>query len=289
MMTDTTSALPQFRSSSFRTAFTRPRTFLPQEHGGWFLFLAPLAVGLAVGGTLNGGVLVFVLAALAVFLLRQPLDLAVKALRNQRSRADLPALAAWMIIEGLVIASAGGYLVLGAGYLGLLPIGLLGAGFLATQVWASQARQARTAWSEVVGTAGLSLTAGAGYYVASGDWSSTGLALWLLCTAQGVGGVLYSRWRLRRRRLAAKDGGTGDVPRASIWMHFAGALGLAVLLAGFGWAPWAVVPLYATLLIRVLRGTRHAAPPDASVKAIGLGEGLATIIGAAWLVAAFVL
>ncbi len=86
-----------------------------------------------------------------------------------------------------------------------------------------------------------------------------------------------------------KGGGNGGMPRVSILTHYAGALGLAVLLAGIGWAPWAAVPLYLLLLGRVLRGTRRAAAPDASVKAIGLSEGLVMIFGAAWLIAAFVL
>jgi hypothetical protein len=63
--------MPDLRSngpSAWWAAFRRPQTFLPREHGGWFLFLVPLAVGLAVAGRWNGRGLAFAVAALALIL-----------------------------------------------------------------------------------------------------------------------------------------------------------------------------------------------------------------------------
>jgi hypothetical protein len=168
----------------------------------------------------------------------------------------------------------------------------VGEGLLALQLWAGSARLARTLWSEVIGAAGLALAAAGAHYAAVGAWTVTAPALWLLLAVVGVGGVLYSRWRLRRRRLALKmtvegEGGVPAPPRVSVLSHYAGGLALALLLALAGWTPWAATPLYLLLFARVAWGTRPAAQADRTVLAIGLGEGIATIVSGLWIVAAY--
>lgn len=271
-------------------SFLEPKTFLPREHGGWFLFLVPLATGLGVSEEWNGRGLMFATAASALFLARQPLDLALKAWRGKRTRADLPALLTWLAIYGGIAAAAGGALLLHERLWGLLPLGAAGAGLLVLQVWAAAARLARTLWSEVIGAAGLALAAPGAHYAATGSWSATTFALWTLMAIVGVGGVLYSRWRLRRRRLAARVNSEElppAPPRISVLSHYGAGAALAVALAWWGWAPWAIVPLYIILLGRVAWGTRPTARPDRTVLAIGLGEGIATIVSGAWIVAAY--
>lgn len=285
-MTNNIEIVPQRRWHSF----LEPKTFLPREHGGWFLFLVPLAVGLGVAGEWNGRGLAFAAAALALFLARQPLSLAIQAWRGKRTRADLPALLAWLAIYGGVVAAAGGALLLRDRLWGLLLLGAMGAGLLALQLWATAARRARTLWSEVIGTAGLALAAPGTHYAATGAWSVTAFALWAFMATIGVGGVLYSRWRLRRRRLAARASSEElppAPPRVSVLAHYGIALVVAWLLAWLGWAPWASVPLYLILLGRVVWGTRPAARPDRTVLAIGLGEGIATIVSGLWIVVAY--
>lgn len=266
------------------------KTYLPREHGGWFLFLVPLAVGLGVGWQWNGRGLLFAAAALALFLARQPLDLALKAWRGKRTRADLSALLILLAFYTALVVICGGVLLLRDRLWGLVPLAAAGAGLLALQLWAAAARLARTAWSEVIGTAGLALAASGAHYAAAGRWTVTAPVLWVLMAVVGVGGVLYSRWRLRRRRLAMRareDELPAAAPRVSVLAHYAIGLILAVLLAGLGWAPWSVAPLYALLLVRVAWGTRPAARPDRTVLAIGLGEGIATILSGVWIVAAY--
>lgn len=268
------------------------KSLLPKEHGGWFLFLVPLAVGLGVAGQLNGRAIAFIAAALALFFARQPLDMTLRSWRGKRTRADLSAVLAWLAVCALLIALASAYLFFVVRLWGLLPLGIVGAGLLALQLWAGSARLARTLWSEVIGAAGLALAAAGAHYAAVGAWTVTAPALWLLLAVVGVGGVLYSRWRLRRRRLALKmtvegEGGVPAPPRVSVLSHYAGGLALALLLALAGWTPWAATPLYLLLFARVAWGTRPAAQADRTVLAIGLGEGIATIVSGLWIVAAY--
>ncbi len=276
-------------SAPDQNATMQIKTLLPKEHGSWFLFLVPLAVGLGVAGGVNARAGAFVIAALGLFFARQPLDVVWRA---GHTRADMPPALIWLIVCALLVVGAGIYLLPVARLWGLLPLGLAGAGLLALQLWAARARLARTLWSEVIGTAGLALAAAGAHYAATGAWTVTAPVLWLLMAVVGVGGVLYSRWRLRRRRLALRMAANGEgaiaaPPRVSVLTHYGGGLALALLLALFGWAPWAVTPLYLLLLLRVAWGTRPAARPDRTVLAIGLGEGIATIASGLWVVAAY--
>ena len=252
----------------------------------------PLAVGIGVAGRLNGGAAAFVIAALALFFTRQPLDLALRSWRGKRTRADLPALLIWLAVCGILIGAAGGWLLLRERLWALLPLGIVGGGLLALQLWAGSARLACTLWSEVIGTAGLALAAAGVHYAAIGARTITAPILWALMAIVGVGGVLYSCWRLRRRRLALKAAGDGEggpsaPPRVSVLSHYGGGAVLTLLLASLDWMPWAVLPLYILLFARVAWGTRPAAQPDRTVLAIGLGEGIATILCGIWIVMAY--
>jgi len=172
----------------------RLKALLPREHGGWFLFLVPVAVGLGVAGQFNGRGDAFVVAALALFCARQPLGMALKSWRGKRTLADLPLLLAWLAVCALLMAATSAYLLVVARLWGLLPLGIVGAGLLALQLWAGSARLARTLWSEVIGAAGLALAAAGAHYAAIGAWTITTPVLWLQMAIVGVGGVPYSRW-----------------------------------------------------------------------------------------------
>src|SRR5574337_856184 len=75
---------------------------LPTDHGSWVFLLIPLLVGLFAGGRWTPAILPLVVAALAAFLLRQPVTIAVKAYSGRRSRSDLPAARFWMLVYGLI-------------------------------------------------------------------------------------------------------------------------------------------------------------------------------------------
>jgi hypothetical protein len=95
--------------------FLKRHIALPNEHGAWVFLLSPLLIGLfagrAAGGAWTAAAGWLCLAALAAFLLRQPVSMAVKAQAGRRSRADLPAAVFWIAVYGLAALMAVGALV----------------------------------------------------------------------------------------------------------------------------------------------------------------------------------
>jgi hypothetical protein len=62
----------------------RSHIAVPQEHGSWVLLFTPLATGLFAGGSFTIGSLALVSAAVALFLMRQSLTMAVKVLSGRQ-------------------------------------------------------------------------------------------------------------------------------------------------------------------------------------------------------------
>ena len=75
---------------------------LPVEHGGWGLLLEPVVIALVAVPSAAGGLLS--LAALGLFLARQPLKVAVDDL--QRGRSVPRTKAAWMVAAAYLASAA---------------------------------------------------------------------------------------------------------------------------------------------------------------------------------------
>src|SRR5512134_2222532 len=68
---------------------------IPQDHGSWVFLFSPLLIGLFAGGQWSFASLVLLLGALAAFLLRQPVTIAVKIFSGRRPRRELQAAIFW--------------------------------------------------------------------------------------------------------------------------------------------------------------------------------------------------
>ena len=89
-----------------KPSYFRKQIFLPQDHGSWVFIFSPLLIGLFLGETFTLASLSLVIAALAAFLLRQPITMAVKAYAGRRPKTDLPAAAFWTVVYGGIILIA---------------------------------------------------------------------------------------------------------------------------------------------------------------------------------------
>src|SRR5919109_2479540 len=91
---------------NMQPSYFRKQIFLPQDHGSWVFIFSPLLVGLFAGGRFALASLSLVLAAIAAFLIRQPITIAVKAYSGRRPKSDLPAAWFWIMLYGLIILIA---------------------------------------------------------------------------------------------------------------------------------------------------------------------------------------
>ena len=55
------------------SSYFRRQIALPQDHGSWVFLLSPLLIGLFTGGQFSAASAALIVAALAAFLIRQPL------------------------------------------------------------------------------------------------------------------------------------------------------------------------------------------------------------------------
>lgn len=179
---------------------------LPAEHGAWVFLLSPLAIGLALGGRLTSGSLSLVIAALAAFLVRQPVTIIVKALSGRRPRSELGPAGFWLAVYGLIGALAvAGMLLLGDAYILLLAIPAIPV--FGWHLWLVSRRDERQQMLvEMAGGAILALAAPAAYWVGKNHYDPLGWLLWVLAWLQTAGSIIFIYLRLKQRRLVDKPG-----------------------------------------------------------------------------------
>ena len=174
---------------------------LPTDHGSWVFLLSPLLIGLFAGGRWTPAVVPLVVAALAAFLLRQPVTIAVKAYSGRRSRSDLPAARFWILIYGLIglLAVA---ILFALGFWYLLVLALPAAPVFGWHLYlVSRREERRQLGVEIVGSGVLALAAPAALWVTLGHADPRGWWLFALTWFQSAASIVYAYLRLEQREL----------------------------------------------------------------------------------------
>lgn len=185
---------------SIRDSFHR-HVALPTDHGSWILLLGPVAIGVAAARHGSWPTVHLVLAALAGFLARQPITLAVKAYSGRRSRHVLPQAWFWIAVYGTAAAAPlAALILLGFGF--VLVLALPGLPVLAWHlVLVARRAERRQQGVEVAAAGVLALAATGAYWVGVGSAEPAGWWLWLLCWAQSATAIVYAYMRLEQRAL----------------------------------------------------------------------------------------
>lgn len=243
------------------SALFRRQIALPQDHGSWVFIASPLLIGLFAGRSFGPASAVLVAAAMAAFLIRQPVTMAIKVWSGRRPRTDLAAAgfwtAAYAAVLGLAIAAL---ITLGAGF--ILLLALPAAPIFAWHLLlVSRRAERRQLWVEVLGTGALALSAPAAYWVGIGRYDPAGWLLWGLVWAQSAASIAYAYLRLEQRvwKRAPARGERFSAARGPI--AFAGANLLASIALGplAGAQPvWIFLP-FALQFGETLWGTDHPA------------------------------
>lgn len=186
-------------------SYLKKQVALPQDHGSWVFILSPLLIGIFTSGVFQLPSVYLVMAAMAAFLIRQPVTVIVKTLSGRRSAADRIPARFWLLVYGILIAAAlTGLILSGNGY--ILYLAIPGAPVFAWHLWLVSKRQERKQENvEVIATGVLALAAPAAYWVGIGDYNPTGWWLWLFCWLQSAASIMYAYLRLSQRELSQEQ------------------------------------------------------------------------------------
>jgi hypothetical protein len=218
---------------------------IPKEHGVWAMIYVPLLLGATAAGAWGVRIVWLAVAATAFLFARE----ASLAWWRARVWGRDPGNAGRMALFYSVLAAASGVeLMLSNNLWGL---GAFGAAATVLAIWhARQAarREERTVATEVLGIAGLTLTAPAAHYAALGRFETAGLWIWAASAAYFTSSVFYVKLRV----LTAYPKQPGELARIRRWCwlyHAALALAAGAVVA-FGAAPVALLLAYTPVLAR---------------------------------------
>jgi hypothetical protein len=179
----------------------RRHVALPGDHGSWVFLLSPLLIGLFAGGSWSVATIYLVIAALAAFLIRQPVTIAVKVYSGRRNRRDLPAAWFWIAVYGLIGAvGLAGLVIQGFAYLFILALPGVPV-FIWHLYLVSKRAERRRMGVEIVGSGVLAMAAPAGYWIGIGSLDPIGWLLLALTWLQSAASIVYAYLRLEQREL----------------------------------------------------------------------------------------
>ena len=179
---------------------------VPREHGAWGILLVPLVTGAAVGiRSMSGGlaVAVFTLAALSLFWLRTPIESCIGAgPMRAKTDAEGKAIFAAISILGSIAAISITALFLMGHATGLLILGASCAVAFVVQAGLKKLGRRYYMAAQIIGSVGLTATAPAAYYVATGRLDANAIALWLANWIFAGNQVHFVQTRIRGARLS---------------------------------------------------------------------------------------
>ncbi len=207
-------------SATLRGRWLQRRYAIPGEHGAWMWLAGPLVAGVAAAGSATGAQGLLAIAALAGFLLRQPLTVLSQALEGRRRKTDIAPAVLWMLIYG-VAASAAGVGLLFLGHVWIFVLAAAAGVQLIVQEGAVRRKAVRgNTWLQAAGAAVLGLCAPGAYWAGGGGDMRAAAGLWILVTVYAVITIVHVQHRLRWRQW------TASTAPAWRWSKEAGVPGL---------------------------------------------------------------
>jgi hypothetical protein len=182
---------------------------IPREHGAWGILLVPLLTGACVGLFAGGNAWRLVplsVAALSLFWLRTPVE---RCMGDAAIRVRIPG-EVGIVRNAILVLSATSigaliWLFWGGRNLDLFWIGsVAGAAFLVQAILRRNWRNARTA-AQMIGAAGLTSTAPAAFYVATGHWNVTAWSLWAANFLFALNQIHYVQLRIQSAHIKSRS------------------------------------------------------------------------------------
>lgn len=179
----------------------RKHIAIPQDHGSWVFILSPLLIGIFAGKNFNYATFNLVIAAMCMFMLRQPLNVLVKIFSGRRPKDEKTPAKFWVAVYGAVALVSVTALVL-EGFHYVLYLAVPGLPVFAWYLWLVSRREERKqAGVEILATGALSLAAPAAYWIGVERYDQTGWWLWILVWVQTAASIVHAYMRLEQRAL----------------------------------------------------------------------------------------
>ena len=179
----------------------RRQIAIPQDHGSWVFLLSPLLIGLFAGGNFSSASIVIIIAAMAAFLIRQPITILIKINSKRRPERDRWPAWFWSLVYAFVGLAATLVLI----WLGFIEILVLAVPGIPVFCWhlllVSRRQERRKIGVEVIASGVLALAAPAAYWVGQGEINYLGWWLFGLTWLQSAASIVYTYLRLQQREL----------------------------------------------------------------------------------------
>ncbi len=189
----------------------RKHIAIPQDHGSWVFILSPLLIGIFAGKIFNYATFNLIVAAMAAFMLRQPVTVLIKILAGRRPSEELPAARFWIAVYACIALLTVIALIL-EGFEYVLYLAVPGGLVFGWYLWLVSRREERKqAGVEIIATGVMSLAAPAAYWIGVGRYDPAGWWLWILVWIQSAASIVHAYMRLEQRILDSVP------PRAAQW------------------------------------------------------------------------
>lgn len=261
---------------------------IPREHGAWGMLLVPLATGAIVASRLGvhaRPLVLFIVTTLALFWLRTPVEawLGLSPIKAQTKEERASVLR--LIVLLCVIALASLSILCTTGYSrGLFIIGIVAAIAFGVQEVVKKLGRAGRMPAQIIGAIGLTSTAAAAYYVASGVLDRTAVLLWITNWLFAADQIHFVQTRIRGSRLNT----SAEKLSRGKWFVY-GQIVLVIVLAAamaFRVLPvWTLIAFVPALVRGVAWFVRPTQPLD--VHKLGFSELAQAIVFGALLSVAF--
>lgn len=271
------------------TQQARKRTMLiPREHGAWGMLLVPLATGAIAASRIGvhaAPLVLFVVATLALFWLRTPLEawLGLSPIKAQTKEERASVLRLIVLLCVIALASLAALFTTGYGR-GLVIIGIVAAFAFGVQEIVKKLGRSGRMPAQIIGAIGLTSTAAGAHYVASGSLNRTAVLLWITNWLFAADQIHFVQTRIRGSKLTSSS---AKLARGKGFVY--AQMGLIVLLvvaSAYRMVPlWTLIAFVPALIRGVAWFVRPTQPLD--VHKLGFSELAQTLVFGALLSATF--
>jgi len=238
---------------------------MPREHGAWGILLIPFATAVGVSGVLDVRMALLLASVLCFYVART---------------SFLKQHAKWtfLLLTGSALCTAP--LLIEWRLWWLAAFGMVAAALAFRRTERSLAMQ-------LIAVAGLTSTAPAAWYAATGSLDRRAWLLWGLNFLYFAGGVFYVKMHVAAaiRRKPLDHGSDRFALGAATLTYYAGMSGVLVAFAAAHWIPWAALLAYAPVVIRAIAGVCRLSA-TLRIKRLGWNEVAYSLVYAMVLIAA---